>query len=273
MATPAMTWTFPLRRKGLPLFLAGSVLVALGTALGSVSFPIVPVMVATVIGLYACALAYLVVRDTAKGEDAIVIWPGFPVQEAFYAPVARVVVGTLWSCLPALLYALFVDGPSWIGWALFLLGTYFLPMVLVRVATRESFLAGQPMAVLICILRTLKSYTTVCVPYYLAVFATAFAATFLTANGHEMWLEAGLAYGVSLYLLLVQFYMLGLFHRRNTAKLHLTAFPTAQDEPAPSENAEPAAPEAAPATPEPPAAPPAETPTPDPDAPPRSTEI
>ena len=42
-------------------------------------------------------------------------------------------------------------------------------------ATRESFLAGHPVATLISILRTARAYSTVCVPYYVAVLAATVA--------------------------------------------------------------------------------------------------
>jgi hypothetical protein len=233
-------WTYPLRGRGLLILLAGWLVIGLNTACAASSVEMIPQVLWTLGGLYFCAFAYLIVRDTALGRDDIKDWPGFPTREAFFYPVARIVAGAIWSCLPALLYRLINAKGDLLFWLLFLLGGYLLPMVLVRVSSQESFLAGQPMAVLISILRTLRDYTTVCVPYYIAVLATALAASWI---GREGWIKtAGLVYALAFYTALVQLYRLGLFYRRNRDKLSLRGvlLPPAQAAPAPAP--EPAAP-------------------------------
>jgi hypothetical protein len=92
-------------------------------------------------------------------------------------------------------------------------------MVLVRVATRESFLAGHPIATLISILRTARDYTTTCVPYYVAVLAATLAATAFAAE--QLWWLVAVGHVLALFLYLAVLHGLGLFHRRVGPRLHL----------------------------------------------------
>jgi hypothetical protein len=219
MADHPSEWAFPLRGRGLPVLLGGLGLIALTTALAAAAVFLVPASLATVLAIYLCAFAYLIVQDVSRGADAIASWPGLPTREAFFVPVVRFVAGALWGCLPAFVYRLLTDQADILFWLLFLLGVYLLPMVLVRVSTRESFLAGHPLAVLISILRTARDYTATCIPYYLAVLVAVLAATVFA---REQWWEiVGIGYGLAFYLMLVVLDRLGLFYRRNSSRLYL----------------------------------------------------
>jgi hypothetical protein len=240
MADAISTWTWPLRGKGSLLLLAGWLAITLSIGLASLGIPLVPAAVATLATIYLTAFMYLIVRDTARGADSLSSWPGLPVREDFFVPVARVVAGALWSCLPALVYRLVTGQADLIFWLLFLLAGYLLPMVLVRVSTRESFLAGHPVAVLVSIIRTVRVYTGICIPYYFAVLGGAIATTVLVPR--EMWVIAGVVDAVSLFLLLVVLYRLGLFHREYASRLRIGPLPglgAADTEPSPGSETEP----------------------------------
>jgi len=176
------------------------------------------------LALYVLVVGCHVAHDVARGRPTLERWPGLPTREEFFVPVARVAGAAIWILGPIVAMRLVADpaeGSGLLFWSLLGLGGYLVPMVIARVAVRETFLAGHPIAVVMSLFRTWKSYSIASIPFFLAVVAlgVSFAAPFQ--------IEAVIA-PIAVYLFLVAFAVLGRFYALNEAKLRIRRGATAE---------------------------------------------
>ncbi len=200
-------WALPFRgRKGFGIFVSGALIGSAAAAIEALDLPIAPTVLRSLLTIYLIVVAYQTVRDVSRGKRRVACWPGLPNHEAFFIPVARIAGATLWLLAPVLGIRLIGDvNLAFLFWPLLAIGGYLVPMVVVRVATRESFLGGQPFAVLISIFRTWKPYTLSSVPFFLAALAMGVAFTAESRIG-------AIASPFAAYLFLASFAGLGRFH-------------------------------------------------------------
>lgn len=184
--------------------------------------PIIVPISFIIAGLYAVILyAYMVeiVRSSANGDTEPPPWPERILHNAWLVLITVVV------CLGPVLLVASVLGlsedetdqpaPVWIMYACFYAGLFLLPMAFLSVSLEDSIRGLNPMRIFPSIIRVLPAYLIA----VLAVGATYYAVRVISILPQVEGLTGAIAYGLGLYLQLVQMRILGLLYRAQERRL------------------------------------------------------
>jgi hypothetical protein len=105
--------------------------------------------------------------------------------------------------------------PVWIAYACLYTGLFLLPMTFLSVSLEDSIRGLNPVRTFPSIVRVLPAYLIA----VLAMGATYYAVRLVAELPHVEGLSGALAYGLGLYLQLVQMRILGLMYRAQERRL------------------------------------------------------
>jgi hypothetical protein len=208
----AGAFAYPLRGGGLWMLLVGGVV--LTGAQFVATFVWFGLIALVCIMAYVAAFMVKIIRYSASGEPDPPPWPDLGGEELFRPFFLLLAVWLLYS-LPGIV-AQAVDANPVAVLALYLAGSFFLPMAATVVAMANSFLALNPVLVVRSILKVPLEYLVVIVFLVVVVSLRGVVGNLLEGN---ILIRLTLGTAVGLYFLMVQMRMLGVMYRANEEKL------------------------------------------------------
>jgi len=163
-----------------------------------------------------------VINSSADGDPEPPSWPGFSdFSTDIIAPLVKVVWAFVACYIPAGLYLIFVSGIRGLTdpffWVLVILGSVYYPMALLTVAMSGNFLALNPLVVIPAIMRAPLDYLICLAAFMLIVGLSAVAKQILAIP--VPLLGTAIQIFLSLYFMLIEMRMLGLFYNANAEDL------------------------------------------------------